>query len=401
MNDSSGPFTPQNGPRQAIKSPRAALEPEAAPPAPPASRHARNQWVVIGNLIMSILLVGLVGSLLGFVYARQAFVAPGPLQQDRAVFIERGSTAEAVAQTLERNGVINSALVFSGAVQVYGVRGDLKWGEYLFPKGVSTAEALAIVLEGKPIEYRITIPEGLTSEQIVGRLRDNDVLTGDIARIPREGSLLADTYRFTRGTSRQQMIDQMTQFQARLVQQIWARRSPDLPIRTPEELVILASIVEKETGKAEERPRVAGVFVNRLTRRMRLQSDPTIIYGIVGGRGALGRPILQSDIQRLTPYNTYQIDGLPPTPIANPGRAAMEAVANPARHRDIYFVADGTGGHAFAETLEQHNRNVANWRRIERERAEASGGTVVQPAPAATANTPTPAAPGTPPRATR
>jgi UPF0755 protein len=393
MNDSSGPFMPQNGSRPAIKSPRAALEPEAAPPPPPASRHARNQWVVIGNLIMSILLVGLVGSLLGFVYARQAFVAPGPLQQDRAVFIERGSTAEQVAQTLERNGVISSALVFSGAVQLYGVRGDLKWGEYMFPKGISTAEALAIVLEGKPIEYRITIPEGLTSEQIVGRLRDNDVLTGDIARVPREGSLLPDTYRFTRGTSRQQMIDQMTQFQTRLVQQIWARRSQDLPIRTPEELVILASIVEKETGKAEERARVAGVFVNRLTRRMRLQSDPTIIYGVVGGRGALGRPILQSDIQRLTPYNTYQIDGLPPTPIANPGRAAMEAVANPARHRDVYFVADGTGGHAFAETLEQHNRNVANWRRIERERAEASG----TAPPATTANTPAPA----PPRATR
>jgi UPF0755 protein len=397
MNDSSGPFTPQNGSRPALKSPRAALEPEAAPPPPPASRHARNQWVVIGNLIMSILLVGLVGSLLGFVYARQAFVAPGPLQQDRAVFIERGSTAEQVAQTLERNGVINSALVFSGAVQLYGVRGDLKWGEYMFPRGASTAEALAIVLEGKPIEYRITIPEGLTSEQIVGRLRDNDVLTGDIARIPREGSLLPDTYRFTRGTSRQQMVDQMTQFQNRLVQQIWARRGPDLPIRTPEELVILASIVEKETGKAEERPRVAGVFVNRLTRRMRLQSDPTIVYGIVGGRGSLGRGILASEIQRLTPYNTYQIDGLPPTPIANPGRAAMEAVANPARHRDLFFVADGTGGHAFAETLEQHNRNVANWRRIERERGSPDAGQDRS----TTADTPAPAAAGTPPRATR
>ncbi len=393
MSDHPGP-NPQNGSRPAIKSPRAALEPESAPPPPPASRHARNQWVVIGNLIITVLLVGLVGGMAAFLYARQAFVATGPLQQDRAVFIERGSTAEAIAQTLERNGVINSALLFSAAVQLYGVRGDLKWGEYLFPRGASTAEALAIVLDGKPIEYRVTIPEGLTSEQIVGRLRDNDVLTGDIARIPREGSLLPDTYRFTRGTTRQQMIDQMTQFQTRLLQQIWARRSQDLPLRTPEELVILASIVEKETGKAEERPRVAGVFVNRLNRRMRLQSDPTIIYGIVGGRGALGRPILQSEIQRLTPYNTYQIDGLPPTPIANPGRAAMEAVANPVRHRDLFFVADGTGGHVFAETLEQHNRNVANWRRIERERAE-QGGT-----PAATADTP--AAPaGTPPRATR
>ncbi|MGQ3353818.1 MAG: endolytic transglycosylase MltG [Phreatobacter sp.] len=393
MSDHPGP-NPQNGSRPAIKSPRAALEPESAPPPPPASRHARNQWVVIGNLIITVLLVGLVGGMAAFLYARQAFVAAGPLQQDRAVFIERGSTAEAIAQTLERNGVINSALLFSAAVQLYGVRGDLKWGEYLFPRAASTAEALAIVLDGKPIEYRVTIPEGLTSEQIVGRLRDNDVLTGDIARIPREGSLLPDTYRFTRGTTRQQMIDQMTQFQTRLLQQIWARRSQDLPLRTPEELVILASIVEKETGKAEERPRVAGVFVNRLNRRMRLQSDPTIIYGIVGGRGALGRPILQSEIQRLTPYNTYQIDGLPPTPIANPGRAAMEAVANPVRHRDLFFVADGTGGHVFAETLEQHNRNVANWRRIERERAE-QGGT-----PAATADTPaTPA--GTPPRATR
>jgi UPF0755 protein len=393
MSDHPGP-NPQNGSRPAIKSPRAALEPESAPPPPPASRHTRNQWVVIGNLIITVLLVGLVGGMAAFLYARQAFVAAGPLQQDRAVFIERGSTAEAIAQTLERNGVINSALLFSAAVQLYGVRGDLKWGEYLFPRAASTAEALAIVLDGKPIEYRVTIPEGLTSEQIVGRLRDNDVLTGDIARIPREGSLLPDTYRFTRGTTRQQMIDQMTQFQTRLLQQIWARRSQDLPLRTPEELVILASIVEKETGKAEERPRVAGVFVNRLNRRMRLQSDPTIIYGIVGGRGALGRPILQSEIQRLTPYNTYQIDGLPPTPIANPGRAAMEAVANPVRHRDLFFVADGTGGHVFAETLEQHNRNVANWRRIERERAE-QGGT-----PAATADTPaTPA--GTPPRATR
>ncbi|MCZ8315249.1 endolytic transglycosylase MltG [Phreatobacter sp.] len=401
MSDTPG-NAPQNGPRQAMKSPRAALEPEAAPPPPPASRHARNQWVVIGNLIVTIALVVLVGGMAAFLYARQAFIAPGPLQQDRAVFIERGSTAETVAQTLERNGVIDSALLFSAAVQLYGVRSDLKWGEYLFPKGASTAEALAIVLEGKAIEYRVTIPEGLTSEQIVGRLRDNDVLTGEIARIPREGSLLPDTYRFTRGTTRQQIVDMMTREQQRRLQEIWARRRPDLPLRTPEELVTLASIVEKETGKAEERPRVAGVFINRLTlpRPMRLQSDPTIIYGIVGGRGALGRPISQSDIQRLTPYNTYQIDGLPPTPIGNPGRAAMEAVANPARHREIFFVADGTGGHAFAETLEQHNRNVANWRRIERERGEAAstGGGTAPPAAAADA---APAAPATPPRTTR
>ena len=360
MSDTPG-NAPQNGPRQAMKSPRAALEPEAAPPPPPASRHARNQWVVIGNLIITIALVVLVGGMAGFLYFNQALTAPGPLQQDRAVFIERGSNAETIAQTLERNGVINSALIFSAAVQRYGVRNDLKWGEYLFPKGVSTAEALAIVLEGKAIEYRITVPEGLTSEQIVGRLRDNDVLTGEIARIPREGSLLPDTYRFTRGTTRQQIVDMMTREQQRRLQEIWARRRPDLPLRTPEELVTLASIVEKETGKAEERPRVAGVFINRLTlpRPMRLQSDPTIIYGIVGGRGALGRPISQSDIQRLTPYNTYQIDGLPPTPIGNPGRAAMEAVANPARHRER---AHETGGRRAQNAgLERRHRGILIW----------------------------------------
>lgn len=402
MNDSPGPGPSRQSPRQVIQSPRAALEPEAAPPAPPASRHARNQWVVVGNLIMSLLLVGLVGAFLAIVYARQAFVAPGPLPQDRAVFIPRGSGIEQIAETLERNGVIANRLLFIGAVHVLGRGNDLKWGEYLFPRAVSTAEALAIIIEGKPIEYRLTIPEGLTSEQIVGRLRDNDVLTGEIARIPREGSLLPETYRFTRGTTRQQMIDQMTQHQTRLLQQIWSRRAPDLPLRSPEELVILASIVEKETGKAEERARVAGVFINRLNRRMRLQSDPTIVYGIVGGRGTLGRPISRADINQLTPFNTYQIDGLPPTPIANPGRAAMEAVANPARHRDLYFVADGTGGHVFAETLEQHNRNVAQWREIERQRAnpeaarDRSSADILPPAPAAPA-----ARTSTPGRATR
>ncbi|WP_439575351.1 endolytic transglycosylase MltG [Phreatobacter sp.] len=318
---------------------------------------------------MSLLLVGLVGGFLATVYARQAFVAPGPLPQEKAVFIPRGSGIDQIAETLERNNVISDRLLFVGAVHVLGRSNDLKWGEYLFPRNVSTAEALAIIIEGRSIEYRLTIPEGLTSEQIVGRLRDNEVLTGEIARVPREGSLLPETYRFTRGTTRQQMIDQMTQHQTRLLQQIWNRRAQDLPIRSAEELVILASIVEKETGRADERARVAGVFINRLNRRMRLQSDPTIVYGVVGGRGTLGRPISRADINQLTPFNTYQIDGLPPTPIANPGRAAMEAVANPARHRDLYFVADGTGGHAFAETLEQHNRNVAQWREIERNRA--------------------------------
>ena len=196
------------------------------------------------------------------------------------------------------------------------------------------------------------------------------MLTGNIKEIPREGSLLPDTYNFTRGMTREQMIQRMQQAQQRVLKEIWDRRSPDLPIKTPEQLVILASLVEKETGKPEERTRVAAVFVNRLKQKMRLQSDPTIIYGLVGGKGTLGRPIMKSEIEQPTPYNTYQIDGLPPGPIANPGRASLEAAANPARTRELYFVADGTGGHAFAETYEQHQKNVARLRLLEAEQKE-------------------------------
>lgn len=388
MSDSPRLTSVDPGPRVAIKSPRAALEPEAAPPAPLASRHARNQWVVLGNMIFTILLVGLVAAFFGAHYAYRAYVAPGPLAADRAVFIPRGSSTNDIADTLERNGVISSALLFTAAVGFTQKSGELKWGEYLFPRAASTAQAINILVEGKAIEYRISIPEGLTSEQIVQRLRENDVLTGEIARVPREGAIMPDTYRVTRGTTRQQVIDQMSAAQTRYLQQIWARRAPDLPLRTPEELVILASIVEKETGKADERARVAGVFVNRLNRRMRLDSDPTVIYGIVGGRGRLDRPILRSDLDRLTPYNTYRIDGLPPTPIGNPGRASLEATANPMRHREIFFVADGTGGHAFAETLDQHNRNVARWRQIEREQRERAAGASPPPVASPAVNAP-------------
>src|SRR5208282_431690 len=197
------------------------------------------------------------------------------------------------------------------------------------------------------------------------RLLDDDVVTGNIKEIPREGSLLPDTYNFTRGVTREQMIQRMQQAQQRMIKEVWDRHSPDLPIKTPEQLVVLASIVEKETGKPEERTRVAAVFANRLKQKMRLQSDPTIIYGLVGGKGTLGRPIMKSEIEQATPYNTYQIDGLPPGPISNPGRATLEAAANPARTRELYFVADGTGGHAFAETYEQHQKNVTRLRVME------------------------------------
>jgi UPF0755 protein len=198
-------------------------------------------------------------------------------------------------------------------------------------------------------------------------MREDDTLAGDLKETPREGSLYPDTYVFERGDSRQALIAHMTAAQTKMVAEIWQKRASDLPIKSPGELVTLASIVEKETGKPDERPKVAGVFINRLQKHMKLQSDPTIVYGLVFGKGTLGHSITKTELQEATPYNTYLIDGLPPGPICNPGRAAMEAVANPARTKDLYFVADGTGGHAFAETLDQHQKNVAHWRQIEKD----------------------------------
>jgi len=250
---------------------------------------------------------------------------------------------------------------------------------------------LDTIVEGRVVQHQVTVPEGLTSEQIVQRLLESDNLTGNLREIPREGSLLPESYRFTRGMPREQLIQRMQQAQRRVVQEIWDRRMNDLPIKTPEQLIVLASIIEKETGKPEERTRVAAVFVNRLKQRIKLQSDPTIIYGLVGGKGTLGRPIQRNEITQPTPYNTYVIDGLPPGPIANPGRASLEAAANPARTKELFFVADGTGGHAFAENLDQHNRNVARLRAIERGDAAPAAA-----APPAAAFAPVDTTPATP-----
>ena len=213
--------------------------------------------------------------------------------------------------------------------------------------------------DASSVPLQLTIPEGLTSEQIVARLAEVDFLAGNIREIPKEGTLLAETYNFPRGTTREQAIQRMQNAHRRAVQEIWERRSTELPFASPEQLVTLASIVEKETGRPDQRSRVAAVFVNRLRQRLKLQSDQTVIYGLVGGKGALGRPIMRSEIEQPTPYNTYAIEGLPPGPIANPGRASLEAAANPARTKEVYFVADGTGAHAFAENLQRHQQNVA------------------------------------------
>ena len=350
------------------RSPRAALEPEQLPPPPKRSAGARNPFVIVGNAVITIFLILMIGSGLSYYYGKQRLEAPGPLTEDKVVNIPPRAGMGDIADILTREGVIeNNRLVFFGGVIALKARSELKSGEYLFPKQASLRDVIETMVENKVVQHALTIPEGLTSEQIVARLLDNDVLSGQVKEVPREGTLLPETYKFTRGTTRDQVIQRMQQAQKRAVADIWERRSPDLPLKSPDQLVTLASIVEKETGKPDERSRVAAVFVNRLKQKIKLQSDPTIIYGLVGGKGTLGRPIKRSEIQQPTPYNTYIIDGLPPGPIANPGRASLEATANPARTRDLFFVADGTGGHAFSDSYDQHQKNVAKLRSLEKQ----------------------------------
>jgi UPF0755 protein len=357
-------------PRRGLQSPNEALQPEPAPLPPP--RRRRRQGLLAGlSGFLSLLLVVCVASGLALVAGYKRIQEPGPLSTDKVLFIAPGTEVPEIIAQLEREGVIDSPMMMNAALVIEGTRSKLKAGEYLFREHASLRDVMDTVINGRQVLHAITIPEGLTSEQIVQRLRDSDVLAGDLRDPPREGTLLPETYKVVRGSSRSGLIRTMQDDQKRLVDQVWARRAADLPFRTPHELVTLASIVEKETGKADERPHVASVFVNRLNKRMRLQSDPTIVYGLVGGKGTLGRGILRSEIDKPTPYNTYAIDGLPPGPIANPGRAALEAVANPSRTSDLYFVADGTGGHVFAETLAQHAANVARWRQIEKDKAAA------------------------------
>jgi UPF0755 protein len=350
------------------RSPRAALEPEQVPPPPKRSDRARNPFVIVGNAVITIILVLMIGGGGVYVYGKKMLESPGPLAEDKTVNIPARSKTRDIAETLQREGVIDvNPWAFLGATFALKASSELKPGEYAFQKNASLRDVIGIIVEGKVVQHAVTVPEGLTSEQIVARLSDNDIFAGSIKEIPREGTLLPETYKFPRGTTRDQVIARMQQTQKRVLAEIWERRNADIPIKTPEQLVTLASIVEKETGKADERTRVAAVFVNRLRQRIKLQSDPTIIYGLVGGKGTLGRPIKRSEIQQPSPYNTYVVDGLPPGPIANPGRASLEAAANPARTRDLFFVADGTGGHAFTETYDQHQKNVARLRTMEKQ----------------------------------
>jgi UPF0755 protein len=350
------------------RSPRAALEPERVPPPPRRSDRARNPFVVFGNAVITIVLIVMIGAGGVYVYGKQMLETPGPLPEEKIVNIPGRSKTRDIAEILQREGVIAvNPWAFMGGVFAMKASSELKPGEYAFQKNASLRDVIGTIVEGKVVQHSVTIPEGLTSEQIVGRLSENDIFAGSVREMPREGTLLPETYKFPRGTTRDQVVSRMQQTQKRVLAEIWERRNPDIPVRTPEQLITLASIIEKETGKADERSRVASVFVNRLRQKIKLQSDPTIIYGLVGGKGTLGRPIKRSEIQQPSPYNTYVIEGLPPGPIANPGRASLEAAANPARTRDLFFVADGTGGHAFTETYDQHQKNVAKLRTMEKQ----------------------------------
>lgn len=354
------------------KSPNEALKPTAPPPPPPEVAYRRQGGGGfirrLSSLLTFIIVMGVL-AFFGLMMAQSRIQAPGPLENAKVVLIPRNTGTAEIADILTREGVISSKLLFQSAVWFGKNRGALKAGEFQFKAGASIADAIDTLIQGKSILHTVSVPEGLTSDQIVARLMESDILTGEINETPREGSLLPDTYKFERNDTRQQILDRMQAAQKQALAQIWSRRSADVPLKSPQELVVLASIVEKETGRADERSRVASVFINRLNKGMRLQSDPTIVYGLVGGKGTLGRGIKRSEIDRATPYNTYVIEGLPPGPIANPGRAAMEAVANPSRTKDLFFVADGSGGHTFSETLDQHNRSVQRWRQIEKAKA--------------------------------
>ena len=364
------------GRRRALQTPTEALQPEPAPP-PPESKPQSQRRPILSGLsgFLSFLMLAALLSVGGIAALSKRLSAPGPLAVDRMVYIPPRTDVMEIIDQLDKARVIDQPTLMRVALVAERKWRDVKAGEYMFRQNASLQDVIDTLVAGRQILHSVTIPEGLTSEQVVQRLRDNDVLAGDIREIPREGTLLPETYRVTRGMARTALIAKMQSDQNRLLDQIWERRAPDLPLKSKYELVTLASIVEKETGRADERSRVAAVFQNRLQKRMRLQSDPTIVYGLAGGRGTLGRPIQRTEITRPTPYNTYVIDGLPPGPIANPGRAAMEAVANPSKTRDLYFVANGSGGHAFSETIDQHNRNVARWREIEKEmKANAAAG---------------------------
>ncbi|WBU57425.1 endolytic transglycosylase MltG [Paracoccus sediminicola] len=383
-------------------------------------------WKNIVSTFLTLAIFLLIGAAAMIAWGKAQYSGSGPSEVAQCVQVARGASLSAVSKQLEEQGAISNAYIFRAGADAEGKSRELKFGSYLVQPEASMSDIVGIITEGGPstcgteviyrigvradsvilrdidpetgnyeerVQYnpadeakpepianaenqpdarlRVAVAEGVTSWQVVEGLKRADFLTGEVAEIPAEGTLAPDSYEVSSGQDRAELLAQMAARQSTILANAWEARPFGLPYESPEEALIMASIVEKETGQPEERPQVASVFVNRLEQGMRLQTDPTVIYGVTEGRGVLDRGLRRSELDTRTDWNTYQIDGLPPTPIANPGRAAIEAALNPAETDFIYFVADGTGGHAFARTLDEHNANVARWREIEAERAEA------------------------------
>ncbi|MBC2835859.1 endolytic transglycosylase MltG [Paragemmobacter straminiformis] len=388
-------------------------------------------WKSIASNALTLFIVALVAAAGLLAWGREQFTGPGPLTEAICFRVEKGDSLSVVSRALEERGAVSDARIFRIGAEYSDKAARLKFGSYLvgagasmatvlddltaggqstcgrevnFRIGVASAEvvlreldaatnryvevvkfdpaaeaapgAYVDVAEADDIRWRVTLAEGVTSWQVVDALKRADFLSGEIAAVPPEGSLSPDSYEVERGADRAELLAEMAARQTATMAELWATRAEGLPYDTPEQAMVMASIVEKETGIAEERKRVASVFINRIEQGMRLQTDPTVIYGITKGEGVLGRGLRQSELRRETPYNTYVIDGLPPTPIANPGRLSIEAALNPDKTDFLYFVADGSGGHVFAKTLAEHNENVAKWREIEAKAGTAEAGGV-------------------------
>jgi UPF0755 protein len=318
----------------------------------------------LARLLAAIMALAVIaGGVLLWGYA--SFTGPGPLQSATTLVIAKGLGVDGVAARLADGGVLANPQLFALTVRLIGNGRALRAGEYLFPARASPRDVMTVLTVGKPVVRRLTVPEGLTTAQVVEQIDRTEGLEGAVATEAQEGGLLPETYDFSYGDGREEMLARMRKAMADTLAALWRGRAPELALTSPRQVVTLASIVEKETARPEERPHIAAVFLNRLAHRMRLQSDPTVAYALTQGKGALGRPLARADIETASPYNTYLHEGLPPGPIANPGKASIMAVLHPADSTDLYFVADGVGGHSFAKTLDEHNKNVAHLRQIE------------------------------------
>ncbi len=319
--------------------------------------------------VVLIAVLAAVSAGFGF-WAWGQFTKPGPLTEQRTLVIPACTGGAGIARLLANAGIIADARLFRFGHELWSEPAPLRAGEYAFTAAISARDAIRLLQSGRTVMRRLTVPEGWTVAEVGTQLVATEGLVGDVGPLPPEGSLLPETYHFAFGDRRADLLRRMTSSMSETLDQLWPLRQRPSPLASPEEAIILASIVEKETGIAAERPRVAAVFLNRLRRGMRLQSDPTVVYGLTLGQRPLGRALTRDDLNSPTPYNTYQIDRLPPGPIANPGRAAIEAVLNPVQSTEYYFVADGTGGHVFSRTLAEHNRNVARWRKFMKQQAK-------------------------------